>query len=213
VKIHSSLRGIVKELVLSRGERHHLLAEVHYLTLQAGIRWNQRNAIEEGAAALLKEPRFNHREADRVRASLALMSLWNEEIRQLGPYAPEVPNSYNSSQFREVRKFIWEYLEGLFKHRLVRFMASSLDQFYPLIASYVDYLSERPTTKRQAAQIISVFQGGLTSVAYGLRDDEGLRPGDFDFFAFELDNLLHYQSLEYDAGQEEGAASDGVMRP
>ena len=213
VKIHSSLRGIVKELVLSRGERHHLLAEVHYLTLQAGIRWNQGSAIEEGAAALLKQPRFNHREADRVRASLALMSLWNEEIRQLGPHAPEVPNSYNSPQFREVRKFIWEYLESLFKHRLVRFMASSLHQFYPLIASYVDYLSERSVTKRQAARIISVFQGGLTSVAYGLRDDEGLRPGDFDFFAFELDNLLHYQSLESDAGQEEGTASAGVMLP
>ena len=209
-KIHSSLCEAIKRLALSRGERHQLLGEVHYIAMQAGIRWSQRNAIEEGATALLKQPRLNYRQADRVRASLTLMSLWSEEIRQLGPWAPEVTNSYNSPQFRAVRKFIMEYMEDLFKHRLVRFMASSLHQLYPLVASYVDYLSERPATKRQAAQIISIFQGGLTSAAYGLRGDPGLRPGDFDFFAFELDNLLHYQSLEAHAGQDESAAPDGV---
>lgn len=212
-EIHSSLCEAIKGLVLSRGERHHLLAEVHYITMQAGIRWNQRKPLKEGAAALFKQPRFNHRQADRVRASLALMSLWNEEIRQLGPRASEVSDSYNSPQFRAVRKFILGYMEDLFKHRLVRFMASSLHQFYPLIASYVDYLSERPETKRQAARLISVFQGGLTSVAYGLRDDQGLRPGDFDFFAFELDNLLHYQSLDIEASQEEAAIPDGIPYP
>jgi len=200
---HNVLCQAITAAKLSAGERRMVLADVHRTVAVAGIRLGQLTATLAASRALIDEPAQLSVYRDRIQAAQTI--LWalrnvldDEQLRSVV--------LYRSRLIRGVRDVVWETLNAVYPQRIARFVAINLVEMSPLVAEYVDYLALRGHTRRQAMSVITKFQGALLGAAHEFGRDPDQRSAEFDFFAYELDSLLRYQSLT-------GLGSDSDAEP
>jgi len=189
-KLHKRLWEEVRRTRMSTGVRRTVLADLHRLTMIAGLRADDYGAVLDGAKGMLKAPGLPAYRADRTNA--AQIILWTMAAAMPDGGQANIPRIYRTATLQAIRKVAWEGLRAVYGHRISRFAVANLAEMYPLISAYVDFLAERPATRRQAMEMIAMYQGAAVSIASRLATDPDQRPEGFDFFGYDLDSLLRY---------------------
>ena len=186
--LHNDLCALVDGIELSQGSRHHLLAEIHYRTMKAGINYGQPDAIRTGSGALFEQPRNSQAQDDQTEAArIILLTLQNSQ---------QMPANSHSEILAKIKEFIWHSLRMIFRNNVIRFVAVGVNRIFPLLATYVDYLLAAPGSEAEALELIFTYQGALTRVA--LNFSRRIHPQDQDWpelIIDELDSLLRAQAV------------------